>query len=466
MTRGASLAAAPGSGASDGAAPPARSRAGASATGIPQDGRVDPAQHLGLAYKIAREEWARRPIRLCTREDFEQTAMVGLCDAVTRFRPELGYTFATFAVETIRCHLKGLRAGNHRIVNYNGRVCGSRLRSRLRSRGWRWEAELAPEAVCAAIGRSREMSEEEAHRLVGYATGRDVFIADLATYDEFAAEETMPYEDNAEGMGGAEDAHDRMVGEAWASLVAAFRRDVAARPNPVEAAVLERRLLADEGERATLEDVGDAFGLSRERVRQIEARLLVDLRYRAQRLGLVLRGERWGVLGWSAESLAQRAQKNGAMTDTSLSPPATHTTWTDAARELFAAILRGKHHDEARRVLRDTMPWSQRVSTAAAAVDHSLIVIAPDYAAVDGLYGLDDLPLPGVRTRGIRAGIGEVVLHAVPLEHLGAALARRWRRDVPAIERAYAAAGPRGEETAVLLTRVRSVVVTMRAVAT
>ena len=59
-----------------------------------------------------------------------------------------------------------------------------------------------------------------------------------------------------------------------------------------------------------------------------------------------------------------------------------------------------------------------------------------------------------------------MVLHAVPLEHLGAALARRWRRDVPAIERAYAAAGPRGEETAVLLTRVRSVVVTMRAVAT
>jgi DNA-directed RNA polymerase sigma subunit (sigma70/sigma32) len=66
------------------------------------------------------------------------------------------------------------------------------------------------------------------------------------------------------------------VGPGSADTVDAFLRRVGIEFAPREEAVLRRRLLAEEPE--TLQAVGDAFGLTRERARQIEARALGKLR--------------------------------------------------------------------------------------------------------------------------------------------------------------------------------------------
>ena len=431
-------------------APRAGRSSPASSEGAALDYDPDPALHLGLAFSVARQEWARCPARGCTEEDFRQEAALALCDAATRYDPAEG-RFPTFAAKSILGQLKSLRARSWRLVKFGGPTTGAKLRGALRN--WRWDRAITPEAVIAALGRPALLSEEQSHRAVGFANGADVYIADLASPDDFDPEETLPADELAEGMGGAERAFEGLVGEAWAEVVAAFRRDVLARGHALEAAVLERRLLRDEGEQESLAAIGRDVGLSRERVRQVEARLLTELRHRAQRVDLSPRGERWGSTSWSREAVARRAQSNGTMTDTSLSPPSSAGPWADAAHEMLRAVLRGGHHTEARRALRRA-----RLCTDAEA-DRSVLVIAPDYAAVQALTGAGDVALPGVRTQGLPLESGEVMLFAVPLDHLASAMAPRWRRDVAAVERAYAAAGPRGEETGVLLTRVRSVVV-------
>lgn len=430
---------------------PAASAGPSSAAGAACDYDPDPALHLGLAHHIAREEWARCPALGCTQEDFAQEAVVALCDAATRYEPAEG-RFPTFAAKTIAGQLRSLRARSWRLVKFGAPRTAAKLRGAMRH--WRWDRAITPEAVAAELGRPVTLTEEQAHRAVGFVAGRDVFIADLASPDDFDPDEALPADDLADGMGGAEAAFDGLVGEAWAAVVAAFRRDVLARGHALEAAVLGRRLLADEDEQTTLAEIGRSFELSRERVRQVEERLLTELRHRAQRAGLSPRGERWGSTSWSREAMARRAQSNGTMTDTSLSPPASSGPWADAAHEMLRAVLRGGHHTEARRALRRA-----RLCTDAEA-DRSVLVIAPDYAAVQGLTGAGAVALPGVRTQGLLLESGEVMLFAVPRDHLAPAMAPRWRRDVAAVERAYAAAGPRGEETGVLLTRVRSVVVT------
>jgi RNA polymerase sigma-32 factor len=55
--------------------------------------------------------------------------------------------------------------------------------------------------------------------------------------------------------------------------VASVRRDLDER----ERAILEMRLMSD-GDEVTLADIGKQFGLSRERVRQLEARVKNKLR--------------------------------------------------------------------------------------------------------------------------------------------------------------------------------------------
>ena len=52
--------------------------------------------------------------------------------------------------------------------------------------------------------------------------------------------------------------------------------------NAKEQVILQDRLLADEGR--TLQDVGDQFGISRERVRQIEANLKKKIAKRLENL--------------------------------------------------------------------------------------------------------------------------------------------------------------------------------------
>lgn len=413
---------------------PASSAGPSPTTGAGRDYDPDPSRHLGLAVAIARREWARCPARGCTVEDFEQEAALALCDAVRRYDPALGRV-STFMGATIVAHLRGVRQRSLRLVRFGGHDLSGRIRRRLRL--WRFDRPITAEAVSAAVGLKLNLTEEEAHRAVGFAVGCEVGFEDLKTPQAYDPEEIIADESMGEGMGGAEEALDGLVGEAWAAVVEAFRLDMVARARPLEVALLERRLLRDEDEQDYLAEVGRGFGVSRERARQIAEQLRAELRHRAERAGLV----------------ARRAQSNGTMTDTSLSPPASSGPWADAAHEILRAVLRGGHHLEARRALRRA-----RLCTDAEA-DRSVLVIVPDYAAVQGLVGAGAVALPGVRTRGLRLESGEVMLFAVPLDHLSAAMAPRWRRDVAAVERAYAAAGPRGEETGVLLTRVRSVVV-------
>jgi RNA polymerase sigma factor (sigma-70 family) len=51
--------------------------------------------------------------------------------------------------------------------------------------------------------------------------------------------------------------------------------------DPREACILERRLMADPEEKLTLGEIGQHFGVSRERVRQIEVRAQKKLRHQA-----------------------------------------------------------------------------------------------------------------------------------------------------------------------------------------
>jgi RNA polymerase primary sigma factor len=64
-------------------------------------------------------------------------------------------------------------------------------------------------------------------------------------------------------------------------------RDLVSQLDPREATILRRRFGLDGNDEETLEEVGEDFGVTRERIRQIQEQALRKLRRRIERLEAV-----------------------------------------------------------------------------------------------------------------------------------------------------------------------------------
>ena len=201
--------------------------------------------------------------------DLVQEGNLGLIRAIEKFEPERGFMFSTYAVWWIQQAMIRAIQNQRRTVRVPSHICEQQLRYR------RVESELAgrlgrdpnSEEIAAELGVSAEAVEDLAATLVpvrslnALAPGLD----DVELEDLIRDESAVDPGDSVETM-----ERSRTVARLLANLTARERQ------------VIDWRYgLSDGSEPATLGEIGQRLGLSRERVRQIEAAALRSLRERA-----------------------------------------------------------------------------------------------------------------------------------------------------------------------------------------
>jgi RNA polymerase sigma-32 factor len=211
---------------------------------------------IGIAF-----EYRRWGIPL---EDIVQEGNIGLLKAASRFDPERGCRLATYAAYWIRAEIREYVVRDYRIVRL-----GSSKSERRALRIYRRTRERDPKVLAQLSG----LSEAKVEQLMPLLAARDARLdhapADgLAPADRLAAPLPTP----EEATSAAQEKHrmQRALDRAISEL------------GPRERTIAERRWLTEEPQ--TLEQLGGDFGVSKERVRQLEERAKKLMRTRVEEL--------------------------------------------------------------------------------------------------------------------------------------------------------------------------------------
>jgi len=214
--------------------------------------------NLRLVVMIAREyQRASRNIL-----DLVQEGNIGLMEAVKRFDPYRGVRFPSYAVWWIRAYIIRYLINNWRMVKLGTTQAQRKLFFNLHKEKERLEREgfsPAPKLIAQRL----DVKESEVVEMQQRLAGADVSV-DAPTDSEGSA--TLL--DFLPGRGGTED--DVAKAE-FRAVVGEKMRAFGSHLKGKEARIFTARLLTEEP--LTLQDIGDEYGISRERVRQIEQRL-------------------------------------------------------------------------------------------------------------------------------------------------------------------------------------------------
>ncbi|QPH55108.1 RNA polymerase sigma factor RpoH [Pontivivens ytuae] len=232
--------------------------------------------HLRLAAKIA---MGYRGYGLPTAEVVSE-ANVGLMQAVKRFDPEKGFRLATYAMWWIRASIQEYILRSWSLVKMGTTAAQKKLFFNLRKAknkiGALEEGDLRPEHV-QKIATDLGVTEEEVTSMNRRLSGGDASLnAPLKSDGEGASEWqdwlTDEDADQAEAYAEQDELDNRreLLMQSMEML------------NERERHILTERKLKDEPQ--TLEDLSQEYGVSRERIRQIEVRAFEKLQKRMREL--------------------------------------------------------------------------------------------------------------------------------------------------------------------------------------
>lgn len=209
--------------------------------------------------------------------DIIQEGNIGLMHAVKKFDPERGYRLISYAVWWIRAQIQSYVMRSWSLVKLGSGRVRRKLFFKLRSERSAMEHEAAGEvagrdALAERLGVDIAEIDEMQVRLAARDFSLDAPLADDS--DQSHLDMLSAGEAPQEAALIARQEH-----EVLDTLLAASADQL----NEKEAYILQHRLLAEEP--PTLGEIGDQFGISRERVRQLEQRVIKKLRATAEQMG-------------------------------------------------------------------------------------------------------------------------------------------------------------------------------------
>ena len=232
--------------------------------------------HLRLAAKIA---MGYRGYGLPQAEVISE-ANVGLMQAVKRFDPEKGFRLATYAMWWIRASIQEYILRSWSLVKLGTTSAQKKLFFNLRKAkakvGALEEGDLRPENV-ARIATELNVTESEVVDMNRRLSGSDASLNATVGSDGDSSTQWQDWledEDSDQAEHYAEknelDARRALLMQAMAVL------------NDREKDILMQRRLSEEP--VTLEDLSESYGVSRERIRQIEVRAFEKLQGKMREL--------------------------------------------------------------------------------------------------------------------------------------------------------------------------------------
>jgi len=237
---------------------------------VSESGDPEAAQQLVLANLRLVVKIARDYQRVWTNLlDLIQEGNVGLLQAVKRFDPQRGVKLSSYAAYWIRAYILKYLIDNIRLVRVGGSRAERKLFFRMnRAKRALEQAGFVPEPKLLAesldvreddvIDMEQRLSQADLSldKPLGGESGATAF-GELVASPESSAETLVS---------------NQTMRQTFLAHVDRFRQELDER----ELQILEQRILADDPR--TLQEIGDDFGLTRERVRQIEKKLVIHLR--------------------------------------------------------------------------------------------------------------------------------------------------------------------------------------------
>ena len=202
--------------------------------------------------------------------DLVQEGNIGLMQAVKKYDPYKGVKLSSYAAWWIRAYILRYILNNHRLVKVGTTQAQRKLffnlqkeKARLSAMGIEPTAELiaenlnVPERDVVSMDMRLAAGDASLDAPVGTSEGRSVARVELLPSAGARADDTLA---------------EAEVGDRFSEKIHEFGETLEGK----EKKIFDDRLVAEDPK--TLQTLGDGFGVSRERVRQIEKRLLKKLK--------------------------------------------------------------------------------------------------------------------------------------------------------------------------------------------
>jgi RNA polymerase sigma-32 factor len=210
--------------------------------------------------------------------DLVQEGNIGLMQAVKKYDPYKGVKLSSYAAWWIRAYILRYILNNHRLVKVGTTQAQRKLffnlqkeKARLSAMGIEPTAEIiaerlnVPERDVVSMDMRLAAGDASLDAPVGTSEGRSVARVELLPSDDVRVDDTLA---------------EAEVGDQFSMKIHEFGKSLEGK----EKKIFDDRLVAEDPK--TLQALGDEFGVSRERVRQIEKRLLQKLKaYLHEELG-------------------------------------------------------------------------------------------------------------------------------------------------------------------------------------
>ena len=202
--------------------------------------------------------------------DLVQEGNIGLMQAVKKYDPYKGVKLSSYAAWWIRAYILRYILNNYRLVKVGTTQAQRKLffnlqkeKARLSAMGIEPTAELiaerlnVPERDVVSMDMRLAAGDASLDAPIGTSEGRSVARVELLPSQDARADDTLA---------------DAEVGDQFTEKIHEFGESLKGK----ERKIFDDRLVAEDPK--TLQSLGDEFGVSRERVRQIEKRLLQKLK--------------------------------------------------------------------------------------------------------------------------------------------------------------------------------------------